>query len=195
MSNNPPSWQALIVLPWHSQVWAFDARTVDPTFIEAPNMGLPLHTGKRMTLPVQAPAPVIVWNDCSDDFINMFCALIEDGETLRSISKMPGMPSADIIRRWMRKNRTFMQRYEAARFNRADARSDELDSLNTQMRNGELDPDIAREISKNLRWAMSKENAGRYGEKIQTVNSTTVNHVTDRKIFDWNSLTIDGEIE
>ena len=183
----------------------FDSRLIDPAPARAvmPSDGGVLHTGKRMKFPVQQAIeqPVAVEFDkdkgLTPDFRLIFLELIRDGETLHSVSLMPGYPTRAYLRKWIREDKAFEIEYLVACRERADARADAIDDLSRKMANGEMDPDVGREIAKNHRWLASKENAKRYGDKLETAINHTVRVAPSRKGIDWavfeDATTIDNQ--
>ena len=176
--------------------------TIPPARVTMPPGGRALHTGKRVSLPVeraneQPPVPVEFYNEFTAEFAASFLELIRDGETLHSISLMPGYPSRAYLRRWIRDDKVFEIQYLVACRDRADARADAIDELSRKMMSGELQPDIGREVAKNHRWLASKENTHRYGEKLDTAIRHTVTVAPTRKAIDWtayeDATTIDSK--
>ncbi|MGJ3354654.1 ubiquitin carboxyl-hydrolase [Providencia sp. Je.9.19] len=96
------------------------------------------------------------------------CALIADGESLRSVCKKKGMPNKTKIMRWLRENTDFRDQYAKAMESRADAVFEEL---------FDIADDVAEEpaaISKaklridTRKWALSRMSPKKYGDKITT---------------------------
>lgn len=96
------------------------------------------------------------------------CALIADGESLRSVCKRKGMPNTTKVMRWLRENPDFREQYAKAMESRADAVFEEL---------FDIADDVAEEpaaISKaklridTRKWALSRMSPKKYGDKITT---------------------------
>ncbi|RRU17834.1 hypothetical protein EGJ34_06760 [Stenotrophomonas sp. 278] len=58
-----------------------------------------------------------------------------------------------------------------ARASRADARFERLDEIMEEVRTGKLDPSAARVMMDAIKWQSGKENAKRYGEKLQLADA------------------------
>ena len=169
-----------------------------PVLAAVPNDGTAFRSGRRIPIPIEQselePEPQAFFGDFTPEFTAKFFELIEDGNTLTSVSTMPNMPSRAFIRGWMKKDRQFEVNYLVACRNRADARADKLDELNTQMENGDIHPEVAREIARNHRFLMSKENAHKYGEKLQAAVRHTVTVAPAQKAVDWSHY-IEGQAD
>lgn len=94
------------------------------------------------------------------------CTLIANGETDGTIEKMPGMPSADTIRRWRVANEAFGGLYMRAREDRADFRANRIDTYVKNTISGKLKPDAARVAIDAEKWLAGKEQPKRYGDKV-----------------------------
>jgi len=60
------------------------------------------------------------------DLAAKFCAAIADGNTIRTVCKMKGMPSKATVFRWLRDHPDFAKMYEVATDERADTMIDEI---------------------------------------------------------------------
>jgi hypothetical protein len=134
-------------------------------------MGRSASTGARGALPPDPALPVVEWigrvgADYSPAFVAAFCAEIEDGATLHSLSLRPEMPSRSMIRAWLREYSEFARAYAVAERQRATARVDVMDGVCQSVIGGTIDPDAARVVIAHYRWAASKEHASKYGDQI-----------------------------
>lgn len=116
-------------------------------------------------------------SDYSQELADSICNLIIEGNSLRAIEVVDGMPSKTTILRWVAKNAEFRDHYARACEARTDAHADEIlaiadDSVNDWMErdgrtfeNGEA---IRRsQIRIDARkWLMSKMAPKKYGDKI-----------------------------
>jgi len=84
------------------------------------------------------------------------CKLIVSGKSFRAISRMEGMPSRDTIMRWERDNKKFAANVAHAREAKNEDDIEELEEINEQLRQGLIDPTVAREISNNKKWVASR---------------------------------------
>lgn len=171
-----------------------------PATVAPPN-GLAVRTGVRITLPAEMVDAdrvdvIDVPKRFTTAFGDAFCERIVDGETLHSICLTDGMPDRYTVRRWMRANPDFEQQYNAARRQRADARSDRMDQIAQAVSDGKLHPDAAKVMLANERWQASKENVGRYGEKLDLdVATRATTGLVERPSVDWERFDIDVQAE
>lgn len=115
----------------------------------------------------------------TQDLAERVCVLIAQGDSVAKIGEMDGMPDARTIFRWLASNAggdeddpaSFRQQYMRARASRADARFERLDEIMEKVGNGLLDPAAARVMMDAIKWQSGKENAKRYGEKVQLADA------------------------
>lgn len=88
------------------------------------------------------------------------CEAVANGEALQDICKQPGMPARRTVYYWLRTHDEFAAAYELAREMRADLLADEVVKISDTE-----DPTRARVQIDARRWAASKLNPRRYGER------------------------------
>ena len=88
------------------------------------------------------------------------CEAVADGEALQDVCNQPGMPARRTVYYWLRTNEEFATAYELAREMRADLLADEVVKISDTE-----DPAKARVQIDARRWAASKLNPRRYGER------------------------------
>lgn len=88
------------------------------------------------------------------------CEAVANGEALQDVCKQPGMPARRTVYYWLRTNEEFATAYELAREMRADLLADEVVKISDTE-----DPARARVQIDARRWAASKLNPRRYGER------------------------------
>ena len=71
------------------------------------------------------------------------------------------------IMKWMTKHPPFVERYVRARDFRAHARFERVDQVIQEAREGKIDPHVARLEIDTIKWMCGKENAKRYGDRIE----------------------------
>jgi hypothetical protein len=205
-------WPPVAAVPAISMPSGADAATA-PMALPKPTVGTPLsnpastglavRTGVRMAMPVEAVEAervdaIDVPNRYTPAFADAFCERIVDGETLHSICLADGKPDRFTVRRWMRANPDFEQKYNAARRQRADARADRMDAISQAVSSGEIHPEVAKVMLQNERWQASKENVRRYGDKTEIdVTARTTETPRECPSVDWQSFDIEchGEPE
>ena len=140
--------------------------------VAVPARALSVRTGARMPLPSDPAAPVVEYlgrrplHEYSPAFVTAFCDAIADGATVHSLSLRQDMPSRPTIRAWMTQHPEFAGAYAIAWRARADARSDRMDAIAERVGLGQLDPQAGRVMLANETWQASRENAGKYGERV-----------------------------
>lgn len=115
----------------------------------------------------------------TQDLAERVCVLIAQGDSVAKIGEKDGMPDARTIFRWLASNAggdeddpaSFRQQYMRARACRADARFERLDEIMELVGEGKLDPSAARVMMDAIKWQSGKENAKRYGEKVQLADA------------------------
>lgn len=110
------------------------------------------------------------------------CSRIADGANLNRLAKLEGFPPESTVRLWLNTNLEFATNYARARENRADARSDRMDSYKRRMLNRKITPEEARVAIDVEKWQAGKENSKKYGD------STQIKHAD----ADGNAFTLDG---
>ena len=96
-----------------------------------------------------------------------FCRLIASGLSVKKACDIEGMPNKDTIYSWLFEDAEFSDQYTRARERRADARAERIDEICERVDTGELKPDAARVIIDAEKWQAGKENAKRYGDRLQ----------------------------
>jgi hypothetical protein len=156
--------------------------------------------GGRIAMPpeptkVSHGSAIVVRRRYSLEFANKICEMIADGDNLSNICKSDDMPYSVTVRSWMRLNPEFEQRYNIARRQRADARSDRMDRISRDVELGVLHPEVAKVMLSNERWQASKENAGRYGDKVAVDLTARVDDAPAQAAIDWSAFDIEGRVE
>lgn len=96
------------------------------------------------------------------------CRYLAVGESLRTVTKRPGMPSIQTVFTWMRTHEEFLEQYTRAKQEAADALVEEMldiaDSDNTDVNRDRLRVDTRK-------WIAAKLKPKKYGEKMQVDNT------------------------
>ena len=95
------------------------------------------------------------------------CRGIAAGLSVAKCCKLEGMPSKDTIFQWLMDDAELSDQYARARRARADARSDRIDDIKERVELGEIGHNEARVIIDAEKWQAGKENAERYGDRLQ----------------------------
>lgn len=113
----------------------------------------------------------------TDELTETICVRMAEGESLRSICRDPEMPGLGTVFRWVAKNASFREQYEAAMAQRAESLFEEildiadetkLDTISTE--NGDK-PNTEWISRSRLRvdarkWMLSKMLPKKYGDKL-----------------------------
>lgn len=94
------------------------------------------------------------------------CALIADGESLRSVCKRPGMPNTTKVMRWLREHPDFREQYAKAMESRADAVFEELFDIADDVTEEPSAVAKARLRIDTRKWALARMSPKKYGDKV-----------------------------
>ncbi len=109
----------------------------------------------------------IEWADeRKKDAMARVCRAIANRMSLRKACEADDMPSRETVREWLLDDAEFSGRYARAREARADARSEFIDDITEEVKIGSLGHAEARVIIEAEKWQASKENAKRYGDRL-----------------------------
>ncbi len=110
----------------------------------------------------------------SAELADSICERVALGDNLNKLCDLDEFPCQDTVYRWLRNIPEFSEKYAQAREARADARSDRIDDYRNQVISGDMLPEVARVVFDMEKWQAGKENAKRYGEKVQNEHSGTI---------------------
>jgi hypothetical protein len=99
----------------------------------------------------------------SPELGDRICALIAEGQSLRSITQMDGMPKAETVYGWLRTDPAFADMYARARVDGADAMSDDIIHIADDPT---LDPNDKRVRVDARKWIAAKLKPRKYGDKL-----------------------------
>jgi hypothetical protein len=126
-------------------------------------------------------------SDYSDALADTICEKLMSGESLRAIARLPTMPDASTLFRWLELHEYFRNQYARARTVQADLKFDELQEIADDGTNDWMtanDPDNpgykangehqqrSRLRVDTLKWRLSKMLPKKYGDKIETTLRT-----------------------
>ncbi len=106
-------------------------------------------------------------SEYTEEVATAFCAGIAEGKSVRTICEDESMPSTFTIMKWLAKNPPFALQYARARETRAHARFESIDAVLEDLRAGTIDPNAARVIIDAIKWQCGKENAKKYGDRLE----------------------------
>lgn len=118
----------------------------------------------------------------SQALADRICAELADGRSLRSVCRDEGIPSAQTVFTWMRSNKEFLEQYARAKAESADALVEDMLEISDDARNDWMErhdennpgwdfngEHVQRSKLRvdTRKWAASKLNARRYGDKLE----------------------------
>lgn len=130
--------------------------------------------------------------DYTKDLSDIICAKLAEGESMRSISRDESMPCSTTMFRWLREDEEFQQQYAQAKLEGHNAWFEDImdisdDGSNDWMeRNNKDGENIGWQVNgeaiqrsklrvDSRKWALSKLMPKKYGDKIHTEHSGTLN--------------------
>ena len=72
----------------------------------------------------------------TQDLLNKICQYIVEGKSLRSISKMEGMPTVQAVMKWLNNDEQFYKQYQIARENQGDLYGEMINDIALDLING-----------------------------------------------------------
>lgn len=124
----------------------------------------------------------------SDNLSDKICSLLSEGQSLRAVCREEGMPCAATVFSWLRTIPEFLEQYEKAKQESADAMVDEIldiaDNANNDWmeisgdsegykQNGEAIQRSRLRVD-TRKWIASKLKPKKYGDKLETVHSGSI---------------------
>lgn len=156
------------------KVAAKKATPKDPKGKKPVVVGLPPEKKEiAKVLKVQEPKPTPT-RAKTDPMAKSFkvCELIAEGATIQVACKGAGIDKSNFFRHLAKSEEgsDLRDKYIRARELRADVRFEELDDLIAEIRSLRLSPQQAKVILDAKKWQMGKENAKRYGDKVDVTS-------------------------
>jgi len=117
--------------------------------------------------------------DYTDDKANAILAMMVEGMSLRKICAPDDMPDMSTVYRWMSRNPEFRNNYARAQQDRTTVFAEELLEIADQYDKSEeaATPDLVQRARLRIdtrKWLMSKMDPKRFGDKVETVLSGSV---------------------
>lgn len=139
--------------------------------------------------------------DYNDGIAEAICLRLAEGDSLRTICRDDDMPCKATVLRWVARHEAFRDQYAKAKIEGAEALAEEMfdiadDASNDWMeRLGEKDQGAGWQINGDhirrsqlridvRKWYLSKIMPKKYGEKVQTEHSGSINYtnLTDEEL-------------
>ncbi|MCG5241387.1 hypothetical protein ACIU1J_27605 [Azospirillum doebereinerae] len=96
---------------------------------------------------------------------------LADGQSIRTVTALPDMPSWSTLREWLRSDVEFASQYARAREAAADQLAARVVDIADKVADGKLDAQQGRTAIDGYKWAASKLNARVYGDRIDLNHS------------------------
>jgi len=152
-----------------------------------------------MTLSTRPPDPVGRPSLYTDELADQICERLAAGESMRSVSRDDSMPAMSTLFKWIRELPNFTEQYARAKTESADALvEDMLDIADNQVEQPLLVDGVPLQIDgkpvmvkdavsvnhaklrvDTRKWAASKLKPKKYGDKMHTEHSGTINDYSD----------------
>jgi hypothetical protein len=120
----------------------------------------------------------------------MICNRLANGESLRSVCRLEGMPSRQTVFNWLREEPEFLGHYERARQEGLKCLADELIDIGDDQK---IDVQSRRLMVETRKWILCKLVRGLYGENIPAIPSSPPKQLEDQSNQDNGNL--DGAIK
>lgn len=131
--------------------------------------------------------------DYSEEFVDYFCSLLVDGTSVNTLCKRDDMPTSSTIFLWLSKHKEFSDKYAKAKEMAAEALAEEIfdisdnqcedyvmvDGLPLKVDGKEVTTVSSAKVQQaklrvdSRKWYLSKIVPKKYGDKLQTENTTT----------------------
>lgn len=95
------------------------------------------------------------------------CNLVAQDKSLRQIEAIPGMPTRETVRAWLRDDPAFLAKYARAKDIQADAVFERMGEIEEQTLSGVVEPAAARAVLGSMQWRADKLAPRRYGNKLE----------------------------
>lgn len=94
------------------------------------------------------------------------CSLLADGESLRKVCELPGMPGKATVFRWLAQHEEFRDQYAKATETRADAIFEEIFDIADSVAEEATAVGQARLRIDTRKWALARMKPKKYGDKV-----------------------------
>lgn len=116
------------------------------------------------------------------ELVEKLCAEIAKGKSVRSISKMPGMPSVQTVNRWKSEYPEFSEQYACAKQSCADSIAGQILDIAQGVLTGEYNATDARVAADIMKWTAGKLAPRDYGDKVTQDNISSDGSMTPARI-------------
>lgn len=106
-------------------------------------------------------------SDYTESVAKEICKRLASGQTLRAICRDESMPSAPTVYAWLVNNESFLKLYRESRTIQADIWAEEVRDLPYECEAAGLDASYTRLKMDGNKWAASKGNPTKYGDRVE----------------------------
>jgi len=104
------------------------------------------------------------------------CAKLVDGHSLRAVCRSESMPSISSVMLWLTKHPSFSEQYAKATEERAAGMFEDMLDIADDVETEPASIAKARLRVDTRKWALSRMNPKKYGDKVQVDANVTMNH-------------------
>jgi hypothetical protein len=112
-----------------------------------------------------------IYNEALADLI---CYELENGKSLREISRDKSFPERSTVLRWQRDKPDFAAKIARAHIDQADSHAERILEIVGKVEAGDMDPNAGKVAMWGLTWTAAKQAPKKYGEKIELEHSGQV---------------------
>lgn len=129
-------------------------------------------------------------SEFSHEIADEICHRVSGGASVKTICASEGMPSMQTVFKWLREQSSFAENYTRATMERADAVFEEMFAIADDGSNDtyvdekgfvKVDTDVVNRSRLRIetrKWALARMAPKKYGDKIETVHSGTIDVMT-----------------
>jgi hypothetical protein len=112
----------------------------------------------------------------SKEVFSELCARLAQGTSLRTVCKAGDMPALATFYQWLggEDGAELAEQYARAKQESADADLERLEEISDSVLAGDVGPQEARVAADIIKWSMGKKRPRKYGDKIHTEHSGSV---------------------
>lgn len=120
-------------------------------------------------------------SDYTDELAATICERLVEGESLRAVCRDDAMPSISAVMMWIAKYPQFLEQYTRATDERASGMFEDMLDISDEVKADPAEVSKAKLRVETRKWALSRMNPKKYGDKIQQEHSGSVS------VRDWLS--------
>jgi len=120
----------------------------------------------------------------TDEIAAEICKQVALGESVRSICASPDFPSQWSVIAWLGQEKyvEFAKNYARAREIQADSTYEEIQEVETEVRAGAIDAQVARVLIDSKKWRAGRMKPSVYGDKVKLEHTGSIETMTDEQL-------------